>query len=201
MCCSGTAHVSNQPMCMDPDTCTWFQQWQAHHSLKNSSRTENRWRAAHTEMHRCSWEEVISVLRRYLIAMAAKDCSIMCAFHVDEKGRSERYQGVAPHVYRACQGAGVETKKCEGCESAASSIRRLCTPCTATGHLLAPDRSSAAHTCFNVLSSTEHTVKYRMAVVDVDCKHVCKIPVQETTDQAILKCCRRIAKYRSSCAQ
>lgn len=183
-------------MCMDPDTCAWFQQWQGHHLSRNSSTTDNsRWRASHTAIHRCSWDKVISILRRYLVAMAAKDCSIMCAFHVVEKGRTEQSRWVTPHAARPCCRVGIgHRKECGGCALAASSLRHSCTPCTATGHLFAPDESSAAHTCFNVLRSTEHTVKYRVAVVDVDRKHVRKIPVQEALDQSILKCCRTMGK-------
>lgn len=179
-------------MCSDLNTCAWLRRWRRDAEFECKSSGE---REAHIAMHRSSWEEVLSMLRRYLIAMAAKDCSIMCAFeaeHLDSSG-SQPHAQFSPCLSGQRQdGAQASTAKdCRACHLQAAYLKELCSPMPASGSLRDFQGSEAVHTCCRVLQIAGNNVKYRVAVMDLDRKHACRIPVQSVLDRYIMECCRR----------
>lgn len=166
-------------MCEDPWTCAWFKRWHSTCEPSSSPKMSSEWTTAHLALHRSSWNVVISTLRQYLIAMAAKDCSIMCSFTAakdsdfDSASSDQTEQRQISPAVEARPGT-----ECNACKQAASSL---------------PVSFTQVHTCCHLLKTSNYTFRYRIAIMDLDRKHIGRIAVQKQLDQAILDCCEKIS--------
>eukprot|EP00892_Ulva_mutabilis_P005549 jgi/Ulvmu1/3366/UM156_0023.1 len=183
----GCENECNNRMCEDIKTCSWFQQWHDGAFTKPGGTTQAcHWRAAHASLHESSWQDVISMLRQYLISMAAKDCSIMCAFTVNKPGQQLASENQADQN-RADATVTATGKTCSACMQAAASLLASSTG-RHTDDEIESKATEAVHSCCHFLQTSEHALKYRIAIMDMDPKHASRIEVQSALDQSILAC-------------
>jgi Inositol-pentakisphosphate 2-kinase len=161
-------------MCASPASCQWMQSWTASQQDTARSAEHMEWERAHATLHGGSWHDAFQALRDYMVAAAAKDCSIMIAF-----------ASCKPCPSRASSASSLAS--CEACAQQLRSTR------SRLGGIDAAATSDHAkpvqdHTCMGYLPLHGLSFVYRLGVVDFDCKPLPKIVEHKRKDDSILEC-------------
>jgi Inositol-pentakisphosphate 2-kinase len=166
----------SERMCIDQASCPWMRSWRASPAdadVDDAAKWTD-WISAHEELHASSWAEVLQVFRAYMLAVSAKDCSIMIA--------------IAPSEMRA--GSVNKASSLASCEACAQHLLNVQArlqgqdPCTA----LQDAKALHSHTCLGCVAHNDRCYVYRLGVVDFDCKPLAKIGEHKRKDDEILQC-------------
>lgn len=174
-CCVAGEHAGHQPMCAAPAACPWMLEWRAAWPADSADASDadiDRWARAQSGLHAGSWASMGAVLRNYMIAVAAKDCSIMLAVARSDMHASNH--AVASHV-----------APCEACELQLRRAQRHLVGDASTGLTRSPPEKP--HECVARVSVRGQNFVYRLGLVDFDRKPLSKIAEHRRKDEDILR--------------
>lgn len=169
-----------QKMCGEPDKCLWMLKWSSQFQGRARPDTPCE-RALHQvaveALHRTSWAEVKDILRRYCLAVAAKDCSIIVSY------TTQCEAAAAPSMQRPVM-------DCDACKNDADRLRCMLEPAK---NQAPADKGGErlVHTCIGSVRVGQQMVRYRVGVVDMDRKSIGKVESHQKLDQEILQAWNR----------
>lgn len=166
-------------MCEAPERCQWMMQWCPQSMVPSHKLCEHQeWQDTLDALHRMSWAEVQDALRKYCLAVAAKDCSIIISFTV-ETGEIGDDVMQTPVI------------DCHACKNDADKLRNVLEP---SKHQAATDKGvmEPVHTCIGSMCIDQQLIWYRVGVVDMDRKSIGKVEHHHGLDREILQAWSRM---------
>jgi hypothetical protein len=133
-----------------------------------------QWWHAQEALHMSSWQEATFALRKYCLAVAAKDCSIMVSYAM---------QSPSANADAASMRASA-VSQCQGCKQSVEKLIQR--PYDSALEFTSNQGVQQEHTCVHTLMMGIHPVRFRIAIVDMDRKGTSKISKHRLLDQQIL---------------
>jgi Inositol-pentakisphosphate 2-kinase len=175
---AGLGVCPQKQMCVDPDGCQWMMQWHSKTSMLAAHAEyehHHRYRDTVQALHSMSWGEVQEVLRKYLLSVAAKDCSIIVSYTVAESAGEDASDVLQTPVM-----------DCHACVNDADKLRDMLHSWkkqAGTDHRV----EGPCHCCVGSMRMGQQLVRYRLGVVDMDRKRISKVEHHHELDREILQ--------------
>ena len=179
---SGGGVCPQKRMCCAPRQCAWMLTW--HAKLQKTAGTHpsceyDTYQYTSESLHCLCWAQVQDMLRKYCLAVAAKDCSIMVSYTTEREGTAD-------------SGMHTAVMDCVACKDDADRLRCMLEPAEhQAGSPTHGPCEQPVHTCIGSVCIGQQVVRYRVGVVDMDRKSIGKVESHMKLDREILQAWNR----------
>ena len=173
-----SSSLPDAPMCASPCSCSF-----EHPGSTGSNAAD--YTQAHQDLHSCTWPQFAEYMQLYMVAAAAKDCSVMITLSRTSVDGNEEHDGSLGR-HTAAQSTSDQITKPEACSACLAVLQAA--KAQMAGQLHEGSMPGVQHTCVHSLSIAGQDLQYRVGVVDFDRKPLRKVQKHWELDDHIVKC-------------